>query len=413
MPDDFSPEEQKLAEQLAPLRDLTPSPAFQQRMTPTQLRRRLRTTPTRARHAVRRGWGAPTWIAVACALVLFFSSTGYAAAASLPGDRLYSLKEMIEQIQLALTSGEAHTALERELLNRRLYELDVLIDRHADQARISAGVSAYRRALDRTADDGLDPHLQSRHLEALRELRNEIDPSVRAALQTVIVKVEDSGTDDLPDQPLPVQTPLPTQAAPEPSRQNSTPPPGDPGRPADPGQPGDPGRPEDPGRPADPGQPGDPGRPEDPGQPGSPGRPEDPGQPGNPGRPEDPGQPGDPGRPEDPGQPGNPGRPEDPGQPGDPGKPEDPGQPGDPGRPEDPGQPGDPGKPEDPGQTGDPGKPEDPGQPGDPGKPEDPGQPGDPGKPEDPGQPGDPGKPEDPGQPGDPGKPEKPGKPKP
>ena len=147
-PDDLSPEEQALAQRVVALRNLKPGPAFDQRMTPQQLQQRLRAQRRAGQtRGARSAWGTLQWAVLACVIALSFSGTSYAAAASLPGDRLYPLKHQIEQVQLGLTPAAQRPALLRDMLSRRLHELELLTNRKADPSHMTAAVRAYNDTL--------------------------------------------------------------------------------------------------------------------------------------------------------------------------------------------------------------------------------------------------------------------------
>lgn len=108
------------------------------------------TTLAPAPNLSQRTWARRWAVAAALALAVALSSTGYATAASLPGDTLYPLKRDAEQVRIALTFNPAsRSAYQLRLGARRLAEAHQLL------ARGSQGVELdFVGILQQEADGG-------------------------------------------------------------------------------------------------------------------------------------------------------------------------------------------------------------------------------------------------------------------
>ena len=110
-------------------------------------------------------------LAGAAILVLVLAGATSAAASSLPGDALYSLKRASEDVRLALTFDDvARTQLLSDLTDRRLEELAEIAKRHPSSA--PTATQEYADAVERFAD-------------ALDNLRDADSDAKRAAAQAL------------------------------------------------------------------------------------------------------------------------------------------------------------------------------------------------------------------------------------
>jgi hypothetical protein len=110
-------------------------------------------------------------LATAAALVLVLAGATSAAASSLPGDALYSVKRASEDVRLALTFDvEARTQLLSEFTDRRLEELAEIAKRRPSSA--PTATQEYADAVERFAD-------------SLDDLKNAVSEDKRAAAQAL------------------------------------------------------------------------------------------------------------------------------------------------------------------------------------------------------------------------------------
>ncbi|MGD9142950.1 MAG: DUF5667 domain-containing protein, partial [Dehalococcoidia bacterium] len=98
---------------------------------------------------MRTGWVRVAAIAVSAVLILTLSGAGtaYAAQDSLPGETLYPVKTFTEDFRVWLeTNEEAEVALELEFAEKRLGEMERLVDKTPEN--LSLALSGYERNLD-------------------------------------------------------------------------------------------------------------------------------------------------------------------------------------------------------------------------------------------------------------------------
>jgi hypothetical protein len=108
---------------------------------------------------------------LAAVLVLALAGATSAAASSLPGDALYSVKRATEDVRLALTfDAFARTQLLSELTDRRIEELAEVAKRRPSSA--PTATEEYAEAVERFAD-------------ALDDLRDAVSAEKRAAAQAL------------------------------------------------------------------------------------------------------------------------------------------------------------------------------------------------------------------------------------
>jgi len=142
-------------------------------------------------------------LAAAAVLVLVLAGATSAAASSLPGDALYSLKRATEDVRLALTFDDvARTQLLSELTDRRLEELAEIAKQHPSSAPTATqeyadAVERFANALDNLRDaDSEDKRAAAQALaEAAREKHKAVLDAVKDQLpaesQADVQKVND------------------------------------------------------------------------------------------------------------------------------------------------------------------------------------------------------------------------------
>jgi hypothetical protein len=127
-------------------------------------------------------------LAAAAILVLVLAGATSAAASSLPGDALYSLKRATEDVRLALTFDDvARTELLSELTDRRLEELAEIARRHPSSA--PTATQEYADAVDRFAD-ALD-NLRDAESDAKRDAAQALAAAAREKHKAVLDAVKE------------------------------------------------------------------------------------------------------------------------------------------------------------------------------------------------------------------------------
>jgi hypothetical protein len=137
---------------------------------------------------------------LALALALIGSSIGVAsaAAAALPGDRLYALKRGLEETSLALSRTTAgDTALLLDFAEVRLQEAEALIDLGRPHD-LSEALSGYERELDRllaqqdqdpAALNGLEAAIEA-HQRILSRALGHASPQARQAIERTLERTK-------------------------------------------------------------------------------------------------------------------------------------------------------------------------------------------------------------------------------
>lgn len=109
------------------------------------------TRPVTARLPVWQRRGTFAVMSLVLSVLFLFSAVGVSAA-SLPGDVLYPIKRVAEQVRTALTPDHAQAALHLELAQVRLHELDALAQRGEVSTELLAEIEAETNAvLERVA----------------------------------------------------------------------------------------------------------------------------------------------------------------------------------------------------------------------------------------------------------------------
>jgi hypothetical protein len=242
--------------------------------------------------------------------------TLYASAHALPGDNLYPVKTVVEDLRLAASGQEGDVDLYIQFAALRMDEIEALMaagreqDLPAALQRFEENLVGARVLLenpkpgDETWTEQKADKFESqlnRHRVVLEEVLNKVPPPAQPAIIHAI-KVSEMNRNRLIEHWRGDNPPGPSEQAVDPTDTPSDKPIGA-GKPTDlpSGRPGETGKPEDiPGR-----TPGETGKPEDTpgGKPDEPGKPEDTpgGKPDETGKPEDTpgGKPDEPGKPED------------------------------------------------------------------------------------------------------------------
>jgi hypothetical protein len=154
-------------------------------------------------------------LATAGVLVLVFAGATSAAASSLPGDALYTVKRAGEDVRLALTFDDvARMHLLSELTDRRLEELAEISNRRPSSAPTATqeyadAVNAFADAVDklRAADSedkrnlaqSLDEAARAKHKAVLDAVKDQLPADARPDIQKVI--------DDEQERTSPADTP--------------------------------------------------------------------------------------------------------------------------------------------------------------------------------------------------------------
>jgi len=127
-------------------------------------------------------------LAAAAVLVLVVAGATSAAASSLPGDALYSLKRATEDMRLALTFDDvARTQLLSELTDRRLEELAEIAKQHPSSA--PTATQEYADAVERFAN-ALD-NLRDAESEDKRAAAQALAEAARAKHKAVLDAVKE------------------------------------------------------------------------------------------------------------------------------------------------------------------------------------------------------------------------------
>jgi|GEM_PF-7121762 len=270
--DDLIPWQRDLVERLQPLRDLPPPPSFAPIATQQFLDRLAAAAPppVQARSRRRRTTAYPLHpmglrlAAVMLVMLIALLGTGYATAASLPGDTFYPVKRQAEEVRVHLASPDTRDELRQEMLDTRLAEIDTLVRHTASPEQIAAGVSEYEVAVavavSSDDQDRLQVQLQN-HSTRLAALEAGASPTVALLLQTAQQAATaplTPGTPSAPTSvpPVPTATPMPTSTLlprtatpePQPSRPTTEPARTRPEAPGQPAQPAPPGQGEPPGQ---------------------------------------------------------------------------------------------------------------------------------------------------------------------
>ena len=136
-------------------------------------------------------------LGVAAVLVLAVAGATSAAASSLPGDALYSVKRATEDVRLALTfDAFARTQLLSELTDRRIEELAEVAKRRPSSA--PTATEEYAEAVERFADalDDLHDAVSAEKRAAAQALAEAARAKHKAVLDAVKDKLsEDDQTD--------------------------------------------------------------------------------------------------------------------------------------------------------------------------------------------------------------------------
>ncbi|HEU4327703.1 MAG TPA: DUF5667 domain-containing protein [Roseiflexaceae bacterium] len=195
---ELSAEERALAQRLADLRDMRPSETYRRRAA-ALLQERIAAesgpalAPTRValpRRRTRspRGWAvmAMRLTLVGAALVLSLLGVGYVAAQSLPGEALYPVKRQLEEAQVTLSSPASQDELRLRLADRRLAELQRLVERAAPSDQIARAAAEYRSALAQIRDGADDQRLLTVHIGVLGVLLDVAAPEARPPLASAL-----------------------------------------------------------------------------------------------------------------------------------------------------------------------------------------------------------------------------------
>ena len=140
-------------------------------------------------------------LAAAAILVLVLAGATSAAASSLPGDALYSLKRATEDVRLALTFDDvARTQLLSELTDRRLEELAEIAKSRPASAPTATqeyadAVNSFANALDelrsadsedkRSAAQSLAAAARAKHKAVLDAVKEQLPADAQADVQKV------------------------------------------------------------------------------------------------------------------------------------------------------------------------------------------------------------------------------------
>ena len=170
-------------------------------------------------------------VALGLAITVALAGTGAAAAASLPGEPAFALKQALEEVQLALAPDEpARASVAVEIAERRLAELQrtqgrpefagpaaaayenavARLTKHVDRLRDAPAAPARDDALERARDAG------SRAVERLHELEETLpEPALKGIERAIEAHEEqqhkDAGPNAPPRTPKPEKTPKPAR----------------------------------------------------------------------------------------------------------------------------------------------------------------------------------------------------------
>lgn len=155
-------------------------------------------------------------LAGAAVLVLVLAGATSAAASSLPGDALYSVKRASEDVRLALTfDAFARTQLLSELTDRRLEELAEIAKRRPSSAptatqEYAEAVERFADALDdlhdavsaekRAAAQALADAARAKHKAVLDAVKERLSEDDQTDLQNVIDRAEERTSPSRPDR---------------------------------------------------------------------------------------------------------------------------------------------------------------------------------------------------------------------
>jgi hypothetical protein len=211
---------------------------------------------------------------LAFAFVILSGGTVYASAHALPGDTLYPLKTTLEDLRLELASNEGESILYEQLAERRLEEIQALLDAGREDEIVIA-VARFEETLTEAGLllENVKPedeawaiqkanHLVeqlSKHLVVLETLliKMPTSPGIHRAIEVAERNILRMQTHFLPPEDV---TQAPSKETDNPGKTDNKPEspnerPGGFGQPADTGKPEGVGKPEDVGKPVDLGKP--------------------------------------------------------------------------------------------------------------------------------------------------------------
>lgn len=126
-------------------------------------------------------------------VALVSSGTAYASQSALPGDALYGVKTGIESVQLALASDEEDVSLQLAFLDRRVAEIEALVEkgRYDDLALAVSSFSVdFSTAAGQPDSDALTA-ASSNAINALTKVLNQVPQSARPTIAIVLKKISE------------------------------------------------------------------------------------------------------------------------------------------------------------------------------------------------------------------------------
>jgi len=129
------------------------------------------------------------------------SGTAYASQSSLPGDPLYGVKVGIESAQLALASEEKDHELYLDFMERRLNEIEALVQlgRYDD---IATAAQSFMDQYAHVAEDSDSEELESTEsnaINALTKVMSQVPDQARPTIQRVLEKIAEKQGIDIDD----------------------------------------------------------------------------------------------------------------------------------------------------------------------------------------------------------------------
>ena len=220
--------------------------------------------------------------------IMLSGGTVYASAHALPGDTLYPLKTTLEDLRLAVTNDEGESALYEQFTERRLEEIQALVESGRED-EIAIAVARFEETLlgasillenvkpdDEAWAEQKADHLRdqlNKHLIVLEMLLSKVPdaakPGIERAIAVTTINMERLLTRWENKAPVgpPEESNVPPEETGRPVGTEKSPQlpsgrPGGFGQPADKGKPEGVGKPEDVGKPDNVGKPDDLGKPE-------------------------------------------------------------------------------------------------------------------------------------------------------
>lgn len=143
-----------------------------------------------------------TWVIIVTTILSLMTGTGavFASGDALPGDALYPVKTMMEQVQLAFASDEADAGLYLKFLETRVQEMETLMEqgRFDDLDEIAAGYQNQTQAMAQ-----LMAEIQAENPDEAVKLRTELEQKLQehaSLIEAILDEDSNANGDQVRDQ---------------------------------------------------------------------------------------------------------------------------------------------------------------------------------------------------------------------